>query len=204
MTPSAPDPQPTARVQLVVALLAEARPLVEHFGLSAVRDSGAPREFANPEASIGLVVSGIGRANAAAAVARYRHFREAAWLNVGIAGHGQHRVGDPFVADRIVDDTSGRTWHPRLIFPPPCPTASLRTVERACLDFPTDDLYDMEAAGFYETAIGFAKPGLVQSLKVVSDNLDQRASMLTPARVTELIDSNLAPITALVRSFASC
>ena len=58
----------------------------------------------------------------------------------------------------------------------------------------------MEAAGFYETAIGFAEPEQVQSLKVVSDNLNQRASTLTRARVTELIGSNLAPITALIRS----
>ena len=186
------------RVHLLVALRAEARPLIEHYRLRGERTHSGLRRLSDSGGSLALVVTGSGKSAAASAVRRLASGRQAAWLNLGIAGHAAHRVGSVFLADTIVDEASGRTWRPVFAFDPPCPTAALRTVDRPCRDFPTDDLYDMEAAGFCEAARSLAGSERVHCLKVVSDNRDQPATALTRERVTELIAANLRPIASVV------
>lgn len=185
-------------MHFVAALRAEARPLIKHFGLSVARRHGPFRYLSSPDGTLNLVLTGTGRDAARAAVTRLRDVRDSAWLNVGIAGHSTHRVGTAFLAHRVVDNATQRAWYPPLVFEPPCPTATVRTVARACLDFPTDDLYDMEAAGFYDAAARYANHELVHCLKVVSDTRDRPASLLTADRVGELIGANLAVIVAVV------
>ncbi len=186
----------SGRLHFVVALRAEARPIIRHFGLTVSGSQGPHRLLSSPDGVLNLLVTGPGREAAAAAVTRLRETKDSAWLNVGIAGHAEHRVGTAFLAHSIVDAATGRAWYPPLVFDPPCPTASVRTVARACLDFPTDDLYDMEACGFYEAASRCASHELVHCLKVVSDNRDRPASSLTGDRVSELVFGNLATIAA--------
>ncbi|MGD8816452.1 MAG: hypothetical protein PVJ51_04650 [Acidobacteriota bacterium] len=228
-------PRAAPAVILVTALRAEARPLIERYGLSRADDvAGSPYFHATgkgpgnvaggsyfdatgehpgnavPErhvagaGTVALVVSGPGRIAAGAAVAAVASVMpSAAWLNVGIAGHADHRLGSPFLAHRVREVTSGRAWYPPLVFAPPCPTAGLATVDTPCEDFPDDDLYDMEGAGFYEIAGRCAPHELVHCLKVVSDNRENPARDLDAARVRELIGDSLAVIDAVVEQLAA-
>lgn len=174
---------------LVTALDAEARPLRERLRLAADPTASGFRVYRNEHTT--LIVSGSGKI-AAGAAAAWLHAHLAtpgpyAWLNVGIAGHRDHTVGSVHLAHAITDAGSGRRWYPPLIIEPPCPTAALVTVDRPETAYPDDALYDMEAAGFVGTACRFASGELVQSLKIVSDNLEQPADRLSKSDVTGLI-----------------
>ena len=195
---------PRGRVNLVVALSAEAQPLIDHFRLAQAVRSGSFRRFANQEHGLALAISGVGRVNAAAAVACLAaDSGNEAWLNVGIAGHGELPLGEARMAHKIHCTSSGRNWYPPLVFDPPCTTASVRTVDRAARDFPTDDLYDMEAAGFYQIAARFAPHELIHSLKVVSDNSSRPADALTRDAVGALVGNHLETIDSLISSLRS-
>ncbi len=190
---------PTGRVNLVVALRAEAQPLIDHFGMSPASSGKGFQSFANHDRGLALVLSGVGRAAAGAAVAhRARQDTEDAWLNVGIAGHRDLALGEARMAHKVHCASSGRSWYPPLVFEIPCPTATVRTIDSATADFPTADLYDMEAAGFYEIAARFAPHELIHSLKVVSDNRARPAAALTADSIGNLIGDNLEIITALI------
>lgn len=189
----------SGRVNLVVALRTEAQPLIDHLGMSPVSSGRGFRSFVNSDRGLALVLSGVGRSAAAAAAAYLgRDDTDPAWLNVGIAGHRSLPIGSARMAHKVHCAASARSWYPPIVFEPPCPTATVRTVDRATRDFPTDDLYDMEAAGFYEIAARFAPHELVHSFKVVSDNLAHKAETLTADSIESLIGDNLETIDALI------
>ena len=97
---------------LVVALQAEARPIIEALDLVQDRPAGMFPVYCN--GGLSLVVSGIGRAYCAAAVMHLFHRTaqhvDQAWLNVGIAGHQQVPIGSALLASRVTGPASGRRW----------------------------------------------------------------------------------------------
>ncbi|MCP5112760.1 MAG: hypothetical protein GY953_18190, partial [bacterium] len=142
-------------IQFVVALDCEAKPLASRYQLRRLDSAFSIYQGDG----IALVVSGVGKVAAAAATA-YLYGRTgepdgAVWFNVGIAGHRDRPVGDGVLASEIKDRGSNEVWRLRPIATP-LATASVLTVDQAEERFDTDDVYDMEAAGFYATAIRFA------------------------------------------------
>ncbi len=191
------------RVNIVVALTCEAKPLIHHYELVPSAARTAFRELGNADDTIRLVISGVGRRNAAAATAQLVDRQgDGAWLNVGTAGHLEHALGTPWLAHRIIDSAGGRVWYPPIVFEPPCASATVRTIDAACLDYLTDDLYEMEAAAFFETARRAATHELVQSLKIISDNRSTGPMSITASGVEKLIELNLDTIAALVELLA--
>ena len=154
---------------LVVALAAEARPLLAFHRLRGV--SGHPYRICAGEQTH-LIVSGVGKVAAAAATAYLRALigdAPAAWLNIGIAGHGSQAVGTALLAHKVVDIASGKLFYPTFTASPPCRTTLLHTIDRV-QPATGDAAYDMEASGFCEAAQRFATSERVHCLKVVSDN----------------------------------
>ena len=175
---------------LVVALAAEARPLLAPYHLQGV--SGHPYRICAGEQTH-LIVSGIGKVAAAAATAYLRALvgdAPAAWLNIGIAGHGSQAVGTPLLAHKVVDAASGKPFYPTFTAPPPCRTTLLHTVDRA-QSAVGDAAYDMEASGFCEAAQRFATSERVHCLKVVSDNPQSSYQTLNAGKVEALIEAQL-------------
>lgn len=185
---------------LVTALQAEARPLVELFGLKG-SDRPSPFRMYHGE-ELSLVITGVGRVASAAAVgyafAACGERRDRPWINVGIAGHAEAEVGTAWLAHKISDKATGRTWYPSLVFEPPAATAEVVTVDRVESRFEDDALYDMEASGFAAVASRMAVVELIQVLKIVSDNLDAPASELDGERVSTLVAARSAEIAQLV------
>jgi len=180
-------------VHLVVALDAEAKPLINWFGLKRQQpDRGFP-VFGH--AHIALAISGSGKANASAATAHLHAVcgfpRDAIWINIGVAGHRHHEVGEAFVANAVEDAASGRTWYPPLAITPPWPGKRVATLDRPDLEYASADLVDMEAAGFYATACRFSTSELVQAIKVVSDNAQEPAGGLKAADLSALVGRQL-------------
>ncbi len=212
-------------IRYVVALPAEARPLIRHLDLIRA-PAGEPPIWRGP--GVSLVVSGIGRAAAAAAVESLARLDdaaesgvggaggfpdEAAWINVGVGGHRDLPLGEVVLADRVVDAAAAgqrspeahlpRAWCPPLVFEPPCATATVTTVDRPETRYPEDTVYDMEAAGFCAAAARRASAELIQVIKVISDNTAAPPARLTALRVEELIAGRLDTIAAIAAETAA-
>ena len=184
-------------MNLVVALRAEAEPLIEHFQLESAKTHDLFPIYRG--GTFWLVISGIGRVLAGAAVAHLHHVSggkaDVPWLNVGIAGHQQLSIGRLLLAGRIEERATGRRWYPPYTLASPVQRSELITVDRPELDYPCCSAYDMEASGFYAVASRCSTGELVQCLKVVSDNPGKVADF-RPERVSQLITDQLEAIAA--------
>ena len=97
---------PNVNVNFVVALMAEAKPYINRLKLQPESRHKAFKVYVNDK--VNLVVSGIGRNNAAAAAAYLgAHSAPAGsvslWLNVGIAGHKTQPMGAVVVAHKVIE-----------------------------------------------------------------------------------------------------
>ena len=179
----------TEPLNLVVALPAEAKPIVAHYQLKRMQP-----EYGFPvyrREALSLVVSGVGKANSAAATAHLHavnHFqKDEVWLNVGIAGHAHRSIGDVLLAHQIVDHASGQCWYPPLVMTQDIDTRKLLTLDRPSDGYPEEAMVDMEASGFIATAQRFASSELVHCLKVISDHSQQSVESLNAKRVQALM-----------------
>jgi len=180
---------------MVAALESEARPLLSRYRLRANATAGPFRLYRN--ANTALVVSGMGRVNAAAASAYLGTLAGPgvhSWLNIGIGGQRDYALGSAWLAHCITLPSAALNWYPPLVFAPPCPSTAVCTVDRPEFNYPSDMIYEMEAAGFYPTASRFSSGELVQCLKVISDNTEHSAERLQASDVSGLIDTALAVI----------
>jgi len=189
-------------INLVVALPAEARPLIKHYGLHDKQTHAAFPLHRNED--MALVICGPGKASAAAAVAWLQGLtpanRRDAWLNIGIAGHATHDIGTGVLVNRITDHASKRSWYPPQVHDLDMTTGSLRTVDTPENDYPGDTLYDMEASGYYPAACRSSTGELVQCFKITSDNRQQSTAGVSAKLCTRLLGEQLEPIDRLVRA----
>jgi hypothetical protein len=187
-------------INIVVAFPAEARPLAEYFRLRDKDTTGPFPVYRN--AALCLTISGLGKVQSAAATAWLQGITRgqapAGWLNIGIAGHAIHNIGDGFIAHRITDQASSRSWYPPQVHGLKLPTDNLLTVDLPETGYQDDALYDMEAAGFYPIACRSATAELVQCFKIVSDNRLQPVTGVDTGRYSDLVISRLGEIESLL------
>ena len=183
-------------VNYVVALHAEARPLIDHFHLERQLNHNSFRVFENE--IYRLIVSGIGKTAAENAVEYLIETHDGssipAWLNVGICGHPSQPLGGGFLANKIEEESSGDTWYPSLAFPHSCQTGKVITVDDVEIEYANDSVYEMEASGFFRTACRYSPLELVQCYKIVSDNREQSPFNLTGSSVSDFIKRKLSKI----------
>jgi adenosylhomocysteine nucleosidase len=191
-------------IHLVVALSAEAKPLIRHFGLERRADKGPFPVYENEGMS--LIVSGAGKPRAAAATAHLHGVRgttlDCAWLNIGIAGDGSRALGEGMLAHSIKDATTRRCWYPPLVFQPPCETTSVLTVDRPASAYPEAGSVDMEASAVYDTARRFSTSELIHCFKIISDNHANPAHSVSAASVERLVAEKLDVIEVIVRQLS--
>lgn len=191
-------------VDIVVALKAEARPLVAHFGLHTAPGCGACALYRGD--LVRLIVSGVGRAAASAAVDQLRHLdgqtsARRAWLNIGLAGHGQLPPGSLLTATDVVDRASGKRWRlsPALV-DGTCPASTVVTVDGVERNYaPPDCAFEMEAAGFCEQALQATHSSWVGCLKVISDGPGHGPELLNAKVARGLIEQHVDSIERAVR-----
>ena len=178
-------------LNLVVALQAEANPLIAALKLKRGKHSVYPL-FCSADTA--LVISGVGRNQASAATAWLAATNPApVWLNVGIAGHQQMDIGTALAAHKICEYSTDRCWYPVHI-KSPLKTTLITTFDTVQTDYQTETLHDMEASGFYQTALRFSTAELVHSIKVVSDNSQHPVESLARETVEELIADNVSKV----------
>lgn len=189
-------------IYVVVALAAEARPLVAHLGLQRVPELEPLIAYRRPD--LVLVVSGVGKSAAAAAVDILAEAvppeRHSAWINIGVAGHRSHAVGTVALADSVEDREGNRRWSLTVPQDLNLMMATVWTVVQVETEFEGDALYDMEAAGFCQRATRLTVPGLVQVVKIVSDNRETGTLCVSARQVQSLVQSSLPEIDRLFSS----
>ncbi len=190
-------------LNFVVALQPEARPILSRYLLQALDSSTDFPLYSG--GNLRLIVSGVGRMAAAMAVAYLRGTQPqtpAAWLNIGVAGHGQHPVGTPLLGHKIADRAGTRSYYPSFPFQPPCQTTTVLTVDRPEERYEKPWAYDMEASGFCAAASRFSTAELVHCLKIASDNPDSSLGQVSKKQVEDLIAPHLDLVDTLVQTLS--
>jgi len=190
----------TYPVRIVVALPAEAKPVISRFRLSRIQlDQGFPI-YRNKD--ISLIISGAGKENSAAAVQQLHTFSQsmikAIWVNFGIAGHPVRALGEGFLARRVIDAVTADNWTVRMGALISFKTEELLTVDVPDFGYKYPYALDMEAAGFFPEAQALTDPGRVHCLKVVSDNRVSPADRINKNMVYRLIEEKLEILESLI------
>ena len=193
-------------LNLVVATHAEAEPVISALKLKKI--PALLTCYQNQQTH--LVITGIGKCNSAAACGWIAEkssrqskttysVKSGAWLNVGIAGHQHAELGTLMAAHKVTDFSTNKVWYPHRLFQS-IASSDLVTVDEPQSDYLTDQLYDMEASAFIESARHFSHAELVQSLKVVSDNEQQPYSNISAKLATKLIAENIELIVECIET----
>lgn len=183
-------------MNFVVALAAEAHPIVGHFKLKRIHSVSSFEVYRNE--NIQLIVCGIGKINAAAAAGFLTGLAPEsamqAWLNVGIAGGDSAEFGDAVVASEIVDLETRQKFYPSLCFDHGMAEVQIATINKPSNNYLEHTLYDMEASGYFAAASRFSTLELVHSCKIVSDNSEQCVDKIDKELAINLIQSRLDKI----------
>ncbi len=187
-------------IHLIIALPAEARSIIDYYGLKVVSTDQAFRIYENKD--IRLIIAGIGKTAAAAASAYlYAQADKSdvhAWLNIGIAGHATRALGECVLGHKITDNSTGNSWYPVIVFEPPCDSDNIVTIDQPSDDYSEAHLTEMEAAGFYQTTCRFTTAELIHCCKIVSDNRQRPAKQLSKQTTRDLIGDNLGKIDHII------
>ena len=156
-------------IHLVVATNSEARPLIDLFKL---KKKQLKQTFIYENQSISLTITGIGKVNSAIGVTEtYFHYNQKKnniWINIGLAGHKDLKIGNICAANKITDNETNKDFFPF--------TNGFHMQNQECLTVGTHEknycskIYDMESSGFYQTACKYSSHELLQIVKIISDN----------------------------------
>ncbi len=184
----------------VVALPAEAKPLIAHFGLKRTQPDGEFPIYQN--GSISLVRSGVGK-EAAANATRFllcncNQRKGIIWINLGIAGHATREIGELILAEYTIDELSQQQWKISYPLDSPCKLETLTTLSQPEFNYTRSGMFDMEAAGFLS-----ALKGNGYCLKIISDNSRQPGHGIKAKWVSRLISKQLNKIDQLMSQLSN-
>jgi len=193
-------------INFVIALPAEATPIAQHYRLKKSNRSHPFPLYSTD--TMQLVVSGVGKCNSAAATAWLAGITSESrqhgsiWINIGIAGHGECDIGTAICASRVKDAATEQNWYPTLI-DNPLLKQTVETVDTPSHDYPNNNAFDMEASGFYASALRISTSEFAQCFKVISDNKGNSTSEITPELTRQLIGDNLVKFDAQTQQLQS-
>jgi len=145
----------TAAFNFVVALPAESKPLIAHFGLKRRQPDGDFPIYQKD--AISLIRSGVGKAasaNATHFLLNHQQQKETIWINLGIAGHATRPIGDMILAQYTQDEDSQQEWAIPSNLNLLCELERLTTLSQPEFDYTRPGAFDMEAAGFLSALEG--------------------------------------------------
>ena len=186
-------------INIVVAMEREAKPLINYWNLK----KNTEKIFSDKKKRINLIVSGIGkkRAEKATMYLAKKTSNNAFFLNIGIAGHKNYKLGEIILISKITDNKNKYSWYPSLLWKTKIKKAPLLTVGFPKIRYTTNCLYDMEASGFFKGARNFVGPEKVQCIKVVSDNKDSSILNISSNKIENWIKCKITIIEKLINEF---
>ena len=187
-------------IHFICALRCEASPIIDYYDLKYLSEAQLFGIYTNDSGNISLTVTGVGKlAATAGTIYSYTILNcdpEDVWLNVGIAGHRDHTIGDIYLSSCIEDSASAEIWYPQVIIDSEIPTEKLLTLDRPSTNY-DEVMFDMEGSGFISTACRFSLMELIHSIKIISDNQDNPAGKLDEGKVNKLIEFNTEKVVSL-------
>ncbi len=195
-------------VRWVIALKAEAQEIIKNYALERIVTKPFP-VYKNRDIDIWLVLSGIGQINAVAATAYLYAKSDASdntiWMNLGIVGSRNFKVGELVQIDRITSND-----FPDNHYPSPATfknnnveRSNLITVNKPEALFENDGVYDMEGYAFFSFAKKIASYELVSVLKIISDIPGTDISKIDKIAVERLVLKKMPLIEKVLENLLS-
>ena len=186
-------------INIVVAMEREAKPLINYWKLKKNKE----KIFLDKKKRINLIVSGIGkkRAEKATMYLAKKTSNNAFFLNIGIAGHKNYKLGEIILISKITDNKNKYSWYPSLLWKTKIKKAPLLTVGFPKIRYTTNCLYDMEASGFFKGARNFVGPEMVQCIKIISDNKKSSILNISSNKIENWIERKTIIIDKLIKEF---
>lgn len=191
--------QSRRHLNLVIALKAEATPLINHLEMKRFQPIGPLPLY--QASGVDLVVSGPGRSSVESGVAYLHEIAppgsNPVWVNIGICGHGSLDVGELLLADKVIEQ-NGDCWHLNTAFRTPLNSGPLSCVIAPQAEYEPQMAYDMESSGFIAALTSIASPDDLHIIKIVSDNPQCGHEKISGKGVRALITQQLDQISELI------
>ena len=189
----------TNEINIVVAMKREAIPLINYWDLK----ENSKKFYSNKKKKINLIISGIGKKKSEKATVYLaeKTNENSFFLNIGIAGHKDFKLGEIILVSKVTDNTTKYNWYPSLLWKTKIKKNSLITVRFPKIRYLTKHLYDMEAAGFFNGARRFVGPELAQSIKIISDNKESSILNISSNKIEHWIKLKIITIDKLINEF---
>ncbi len=189
----------TNEINIVVAMKREAMPLINYWDLK----ENSKKFYSNKKKKINLIISGIGkkRAENATIYLAEKTNNNSFFLNIGIAGHKNYKLGEIILISKITDNKTKYSWYPSLLWKTKIKKTPLITVGFPKIRYTTNFLYDMEASGFFKGAREFVGPEMVQCIKIISDNKKSSILNISSNKIENWINNKITIIDKLIKEF---
>ena len=157
------------------AMKCEASMLIRYYSLKK-KQYTAFQIFENDDKTMALVVTGVGKNAAATALGtiagKYGIGKCDYIINFGIAAGKNCNVGNLYVANKLVESCTDRSFYPDMLYNTKIDEATIVTVDNLITnaDMSDDLIYDMEATAIYQSANHFVGPHQISFVKLISDN----------------------------------
>ena len=175
-------------IYIFSAFYAEAKNIIDHYGLKKEKSPEMVRFDVFANESIRLVITGVGEINAAAAVSNiggaYGMSPDDEILNVGCGAGFSSDIclGSIFLGNKLTEQMTGRTFYPDMLMKANFRECEIVTVARVLNEGCDSVVYDMEAAAVYQAAAFFVGPHRMHFIKLVSD----AGERIDQSKITEL------------------
>ena len=175
-------------IYIFSAFYAEAKNIIDHYGLKKEKSPEMVRFDVFANESIRLVITGVGEINAVAAVSNiggaYGISPDDEILNVGCGAGFSSDIcmGSIFLGNKLTEQMTGRTFYPDMLMKANFRECERVTVARVVNAGCESVVYDMEAAAVYQAAAFFVGPHRMHFIKLVSD----AGERIDQSKITEL------------------
>jgi len=168
-------------ILVVCALLPEAKAILAEYDLHFQRGeygfklygvkSSHTRVNSNISGKIGVLITGVGKVNMAAAIMWVRQFcLFKRVINVGLAGHSVLPIGETVLINQIIEKSSNKAFYPSINFRWRGHQSALKTLSSPSDKYSSKYAFDMEASAFFDIANRCLSNDKIHVIKVISDN----------------------------------
>ena len=175
-------------LHFIVATYSEAQPLINFFNLKKNTKVMEVQLFFNNKMT--LTITGIGDFSSSIGLCQTffecNKSKNDIWINFGLAGHSSFELGKLVLANKISHISKATSFYPFIPAITEVQQEGCMTYHKANHEY-DEKLSDMEAYGFYNSAIRYSSKELIYVLKIISDNAKESINFKNKKEINELI-----------------
>ena len=189
-------------IRWVIALKEEAETIIIEYKMVLLSEVTVFPIYRNSIGTHWLIISGIGKHNAAAATLylyeKSKAVKWTSWINIGIAGSGKGEYGNLCLVDKIINLANLKITYPDTMKKSTLSKMELLTSDIPITDYNSKELIDMEGSAFYDIASKITSRELIGILKIISDGPLNHIKKLNKLNISNLIKSNILNIKKVI------